>query len=386
MGETGAERPSDYKYDLAVSFAGEQRTFVEAVVRGVNVPEGRVFYDADFQAELWGEELTEVFTDIYSKSTRYVVMFISKEYADKEWTRLERRAALAKRLSTQGAYILPVLLDTTQLDEVAGLLKSIGYLDGLMLGAPGVIDCLNKKLEKAWDAERVAYDRTPASEDEGGDDELPVFGTVVDDQEGLTKLIQERPHSWQWAAFASVMVQRRNALKAAIRDLELGYAQPNSIRISTATELRDFVGNAMNDVEQLGTQVSNLVLTDAFKAAFGEPNDLSDDPEALVHAANRLMDLYERFIELAQRAQGASAKSAYMNVLNTCARFSDSPRQGLDELIDNYVTTVHELPKRLVEARGENVIVPLELKLHMDNDLLEQAIRQLREVFEDEES
>ena len=80
-----------------MSFAGEQRGFVEDVVRSLDLPKGRVFYDANYKSELWGEELTEVFTKLYSEEARYVVMFISREYAEKEWARVERRAALRRR-------------------------------------------------------------------------------------------------------------------------------------------------------------------------------------------------------------------------------------------------------------------------------------------------
>jgi hypothetical protein len=79
---------------------------------------------------LWGEDLVELFTRLYSKEARYVVMFISREYAKKEWARLERRAALAWRLRTQSAYILPVRCDTTELEEVNGLLNTMDTLTG----------------------------------------------------------------------------------------------------------------------------------------------------------------------------------------------------------------------------------------------------------------
>jgi len=36
-----------------VSFAGEQRQSVEDVGRGLDLPKGRVFYDADYKAALW---------------------------------------------------------------------------------------------------------------------------------------------------------------------------------------------------------------------------------------------------------------------------------------------------------------------------------------------
>ncbi|KUI08388.1 hypothetical protein AU191_11925 [Mycolicibacterium acapulense] len=136
--------PVEFKYDIAVSFAGEQRDFVHDVVRGFGLPNDRVFYDADYNPELLGDDLAELFTKLYRDEARYVAMFISREYAEKEWCRVERRAALRRRMTTKGAYILPIRLDTTKLDEVEGLLGSVGDLDGLREGVPGVVEVTAK--------------------------------------------------------------------------------------------------------------------------------------------------------------------------------------------------------------------------------------------------
>jgi TIR domain len=175
----------EYKYDVAVSFAGEQRPFVEAVVRATNLPPDRVFYDEDFTAELWGEDLVELFTRLYSKEARYVVMFISREYARKEWARVERRAALARRMRSQAAYILPVRCDTTELEEVNGLLNTIGYLDGQKLGPHGIADFLNKKLAIA-----LALPDSTVKPDKPG---KPQFAQIADDATGLAAVVYPAP-------------------------------------------------------------------------------------------------------------------------------------------------------------------------------------------------
>lgn len=77
-------------FDIAVSFAGEQRQYVEAVVRGLG-DSVTVFYDADYRVETWGEDLVDFFTNLYQHRAKYVVIFSSAAYRDKEWTNLERR-------------------------------------------------------------------------------------------------------------------------------------------------------------------------------------------------------------------------------------------------------------------------------------------------------
>lgn len=374
--QQGAHAPAEYKYDFAMSFAGEQRWFVDEVVRGLGLPEARVFYDADCKAELWGEELSEKLTRVYRDEARYVVMFISREYAEKEWCNLERRATLRRRMMTKGAYILPVRLDSTTLDEVEGLLGTIGYLDGLREGVPGIVQALRDKL---------AVVLAEAEQPQGQDNGEPCIASLQTTQEGLVSLLQERPHSWRWAAFASVLVQRRDAMKVAIRDHRLGFAHPTGKRINTVAELQELAANMMYDVEQVGHQMNAFLLTEAFKSVFGTEHDESAaDPEGIVHAATRLMDLYDRYLQLAQRVRGVSAPAEFINALDTCARLVDEPLAGMEDFIEDYVAIVEAMPARLIAAEGQNIVEPVGVRIHMDNELLGELLRQLKDLAQKE--
>lgn len=116
-----------FDYDVCLSFAGEQREYVQQVYDELINNNVRVFYDQgkDIETMLWGRNLIEVFTDIYKKNARFCVMFLSKDYARKAWTNLERRRALSRAL-IEDIYILPVRMDKT---EIPGFDDSLGYLD-----------------------------------------------------------------------------------------------------------------------------------------------------------------------------------------------------------------------------------------------------------------
>ncbi len=369
----------DYKYDVAVSFAGEQREFVQTVVRELGLPTTRVFYDADYTPQLWGEELSEVLVKLYRDEARYVVMFISREYAEKEWCILERRAALRRRMRTQGAYILPVRLDNTNLDEVEGLLGTIGYLDGLRLGAPGVADAIRQKLGVLVQEDELG---DAATDDDGNN---PKFAEIQTTQEGLVSLLQERPKCWPWAAFVSVLVQRRKVMESAVRDHKLGFAPGSGERVNDLATMHKLAQNTMYDVAQVGQQMAGLLLTEAFVSVFGTEFDESTaDPDGIVHVATRVMDFYDRYLELAQRVRGVSAPSRFVNVIDTTARLVDKPLAGMDLFINDYVAAVEAMPTQLVAAEGENIRNPIEIQIHMDNELLEELVRQLQDLVADE--
>ena len=58
------------------------------------------------QIELWGKYLAEELPAIYAGRAA-VVVFVSAEYATRDWTRLERRAALNRAVRERREYVLP---------------------------------------------------------------------------------------------------------------------------------------------------------------------------------------------------------------------------------------------------------------------------------------
>ena len=121
----------NYKYEVVLSFAGEQRHYVEQVSKRLKELGISHFYDKDLEAELWGKNLAQHFQTVYFEQSRFFVPFISREYKTKIWTRLEFSFALDRNMQQRSQdyqnYILPVYLEKT---SVPGLVGSIGYIDG----------------------------------------------------------------------------------------------------------------------------------------------------------------------------------------------------------------------------------------------------------------
>jgi len=92
---------------------------------------------------LWGKNLYEFFHEIYSKRSRYCVIFVSKEYGERVWTNHERQSAQERMLREKGSeYVLPVKVDNT---ELPGLMITTGYLT-LGMGVDKISALLIEKL------------------------------------------------------------------------------------------------------------------------------------------------------------------------------------------------------------------------------------------------
>ena len=113
------------QYQVALSFAGEQRSYVEEVARCLHERSIAVFYDGFEKVSLWGQNGAEAFHQAFEQQAAYVVMFISQAYVDKAWTRHERRSAMSRAVGAQREYVLPVRFDDT---SVPGLQEDVIFL------------------------------------------------------------------------------------------------------------------------------------------------------------------------------------------------------------------------------------------------------------------
>jgi len=115
----------DIEFDIALSFAGEDRNYVEQVADILEKKGISVFYDKFEEVKLWGKNLYDYLNEIYSNKALYTVMFISKNYSCKLWTNHERQAMQARAFQGNQEYILPARFDDT---EILGIFDTIGYI------------------------------------------------------------------------------------------------------------------------------------------------------------------------------------------------------------------------------------------------------------------
>lgn len=113
------------EFDIALSFAGEDRLYVDQVANLLRNSGVKVFYDLFEEVNLWGKNLYEYLTDVYMNKAECTIMFISEHYAKKLWTTHERRAMQSRAFQESQEYILPARFDET---PIPGILPTISYI------------------------------------------------------------------------------------------------------------------------------------------------------------------------------------------------------------------------------------------------------------------
>jgi hypothetical protein len=146
--------PDDFRWDVCLSFAGEQRPYVSKVAAALKKANVRVFYDDYEQVGLWGKNLYEHLDEVYQVQARFCVLFLSEQYAKKAWTNRERQSAQARALKENREYILPARFDDT---EIKGLQDTVAYVDLRKMTPKQFANLIIKKLNESIIQQRVVH-------------------------------------------------------------------------------------------------------------------------------------------------------------------------------------------------------------------------------------
>jgi hypothetical protein len=309
-------------------------------------------------AALWGEDLVEYLDEIYRMKARYAIIFVSRFYSEKMWTRHERRSALARGLEQASAYVLPVRLDSTAL---AGMRPTVGYLDARQLGLDGIVGAALTKLTGAPRVKASAITHVPRTEAE------------------RQQVLLERPPGWEFLYFAGQLLHERDAVEGKYRDHEIRYAAPTGMLVRE-DGIPDYMSTAVDDVRRL-IETLNLVINPAVQErAFGAPGQ-SGDADRIAHMAKRWNGIYEEFMDWAARLRGVSAPSKFHELLELLARYADGSVQNYREFVNDFVAQIDRLPSAI--AAKEPVQIEMAIVVEVGDEVSEAYHAEFDRVFQD---
>ncbi len=144
-GKRYAEQPAGFDYDIALSFAGADRAEAEQLAVELKHRGLTVFYDEFGRADLWGKNLQIYLPELYRLRARYCVVFLSTNYSESRWTRLELEAALAREFEDGREYVLPIRLDRA---PVQGILPTRAHVEWHQETVQSLADLVIHKLSK----------------------------------------------------------------------------------------------------------------------------------------------------------------------------------------------------------------------------------------------
>jgi len=204
---------------------------------------------------------------------------------------------------------------------------------------------------------------------------------VVYTRAELDTMLRQRPQCWRYAAFVSVLVQRRAAVAARLRDARLGFAEPSGESASTGFVVAHFFTDRMGELSEIVEQVDDFMLSPAFSEVFGDPHDGdSADADGIVHTANRLMDYHDRLLALSERCRSVTVPRRYAELQRDAGLLMVIPLEAYTTFIDDFVGRVLEMHDVARYAPGDMHLDPVMLSVTDDDELISRVGRQISQV------
>ncbi len=112
------------QYDIAISFAGENRNLARCIAEQLKELDISVFYDENHEVKYLGKKLTEEFEKVFLHNSKYVLCLLDFLHKEKMWPTFERDIFI-KRVPKQE--VIPIYLDDSNFVGIPEDLYGIRY-------------------------------------------------------------------------------------------------------------------------------------------------------------------------------------------------------------------------------------------------------------------
>jgi hypothetical protein len=206
-----------------------------------------------------------------------------------------------------------------------------------------------------------------------------IVAKVATTKEELKRLIADKTAAWPWALFASVLVQRRNAVTGRLRAVASGY-QPRPGMPLSGLAYTHTAYQAMNAIADQVAQLEQFMLSPAFKGAFGDDVARAADPDAVAGVAHRLMDYHESFLAQAETCLQTPVESEVLTYVQDMGAFAMCPLLGFEEFIPTMCARIAEAQELLPYTEADTVVAldDVKLKMEMPDGLMGRLVAQAK--------
>ncbi|SEQ42787.1 TIR domain-containing protein [Lentzea xinjiangensis] len=324
----------EYEFDVAPSFADENRAQVHQVVQRLKDLGVTVYYDEDQLVERWGLDLVEHTSDTFGRRVRYVLPFVSRHYVGERWARLQRRVVQARAVEQQAEFLLPIRIDDT---EVPGLVATVGYLDLRVHDTETIAQAVVQKLAQHR-AEFTAH--TPIT------------------PQSIAALARERPRGWEYLLYVTVVAQGLAELEPKYREHFLRYAPRNGIvEHGSGIPLIQDRNVLLNEIIKVA--VESVFTPASQEAAFGAPGR-QGDPDRIVHLGELFVRTFDEILGWARGIHGTSYADEHARAAARIqARFADQQLRAMYDVVHGLREVADTLVERLTAGEQINMTVPL---------------------------
>jgi hypothetical protein len=207
-----------------------------------------------------------------------------------------------------------------------------------------------------------------------------VVATVVHTPAELASMLKDKPPAWRYAAFVSILVQRRAVIAARVRDARLGFAGPTGEITGTDIEAGLFFSERLADLSRLIGQIDGFMLSPAFQGVFGDREE-NADADGIVHAAHRLMDYHDQMLALTERCRGVRVPWSCADLQRDMGLLTSIPVDGFATFIEDFTDRIAESADVARYGTGDVQLDPVMFSVVDDDDLLGRVSARLQHIL-----
>ncbi|WP_353472304.1 TIR domain-containing protein [Salipiger sp. H15] len=116
--------PRDFEWDVAISFAGENRPLADFIGQQLRELDISVFYDRNYEDNYLGGVWSQQFNEIFVEKSRMIVAILDNHHKEKVWPTFERDCFTVRVPAKE---VIPVFLDKTIFPGIPTDLVSIHF-------------------------------------------------------------------------------------------------------------------------------------------------------------------------------------------------------------------------------------------------------------------
>jgi hypothetical protein len=109
------EHNGDFEFEVALSFAGENRELAQFIADSLTTLDVTLFFDAMYEANYLGKAWSQQFKEIFGNKSRFVVCILDEHHLLKIWPTFEREI-FVPRVADES--VIPIYLDETKFPRI----------------------------------------------------------------------------------------------------------------------------------------------------------------------------------------------------------------------------------------------------------------------------
>lgn len=205
---------------------------------------------------------------------------------------------------------------------------------------------------------------------------------VVPTPELLSRMLQQRPACWTWAAFASALFQHWAALEERKVNQVLGAGVCPTQTLLTGAEVAEFVAGQMRGTDGIVAEVNAFLASPGFAEVFGRAGDESGaDADGILAAADYVGDCYQRLLELAEHTRRHEVPPPYRGLLADCTRFSNQHLQDFCGFVNEVLHRLEEMQNRVMLGQRPIPVDGVRLRATTDDQLIWSILDRLKAMY-----